>query len=188
MSDSDDLDIEGGESPEASATPKKKKGGGLGALLPTILKFAAIGIGALIFIVTVSVITYNTMNKGGKTQTVVTDPSSPYIGRRPIFSWYTDIGSVTTKTRDTVNYTVTVVMHIGYDQTDTAASSELNGRRYELQEFVRRYFAGKYAHELQPENESRLKQEIREQLNTRYLDTAKVREIAFIRLDVMEVY
>ena len=133
MSDSDDLDIEGGESPEASAAPKKGKGGGLGAILPTILKFAAIGIGALIFIVTVAVVTYRIMNSGGKQQTVVTDPSSPYIGRRPIFSWYTDIGTVTTKTKDVTNYTVTVIMHIGYDQNDTAASSELNGRRYELQ-------------------------------------------------------
>ena len=187
MSDTDDLDIGDGESPEASSAPKKKKGG-LGALLPTILKFAAIGIGALIFIVTVSVITVNVVNKGGKAQTQASDPSSPYIGRRPIYAWYTDIGSVTTKTRDTANYSVTVVMHIAYDQTDTAASGELSGRRYELQEFVRRYFAGKYATELQPENETRLKNEIKEALNTRYLDTAKVREIAFITLNVQEVY
>jgi len=188
MSDSDDLDIEG-ESPEASASPKKKKGGGLRALLPTILKFAAIGIGALIFIVTVSVITYNIMNSGGKQQTVVTDPSSPYIGRRPIYSWYTDIGTVSTRTKDATNYTVSVTMHIGYDQNDTAASSELNGRRYELQEFVRRFFAGKTAEDLQgTDKELRLKREIIEQLNTRYLDTAKVREIVFVQLVVNEVY
>ena len=187
MSDTDDLDLDG-ESPEASSTSKKKKGAGLSALLPTILKFAAIGVGALIFIVTVSVITYNIMNSGGKSQTVVTDPSSPYIGRRPLYFWYTDIGTVSTKTRDTTNYSVTVIMHIAYDPNDTAASGELNGRRYELQEFVRRYFAGKYAAELLPEHEARLKQEIKELLNTRYLDTAKVREIAFIRLDVMEAY
>ena len=186
MSDTDDLDLDG-ESPEESTTTKKKKGG-LSAILPTILKFAAIGLGALIFIVTVSVITVNVVNKGGKQQTVVNDPSSPYIGRKPIYSWYTDIGTVNTRTKDTVNHTVTVVMNIAYDPNDTAASGELNGRRFELQEFVRRYFAGKYAAELGPENEARLKQEIKEMLNTRYLDTAKVREIAFIRLEVMEVY
>ncbi|MDR1858077.1 MAG: flagellar basal body protein FliL [Treponema sp.] len=188
MAESDDLDIEG-ESPEASATPAKKKGGGLGALLPTILKFAAIGLGALIFIVTVSVVTYNIMNKGGKPQTVVADPSSPYIGRRPIFSWYTDIGTVNTRTKDaTTNYTVSVIMHIGYDLNDTVASGELNGRRYELQEFVRRFFAEKYAEQLQPQFERRLKQEIIEQLNTRYLDSAKVREIVFVQLNVNEVF
>jgi len=188
MSDSDDLDIDGGEAPEESSTSKKKKSGGLGALLPTILKFAAIGIGALVFIVTVAVITFNIMNKGGKTQTVVTDPTSPYVGTRPNYTIYSGIGSITTKTRDSVNYSVTVVMNLGYDQDDLTASSELSSRQYELRDFVRNYFTGKYAAELQPENEARLKQDIKEILNTRFLDTARIRLVLFDKLDVMEVY
>ena len=188
MSDSDELDIDGGEAPDASAG-KKKKGGALGALLPTILKFAAIGIGALIFIVTVSVITYRIMNSGGKSQTVVADPASPYIGKRPIYAYYTGIGAITTKTRDTSSsYTVSVTMNIGYDQEDVAASSELSSRQYELRDFVRSYFTSKYASELQPENEARLKQDIKEMLNTRFLDTGKVRIITFDKLDVMEAF
>jgi len=187
MSDSDALDMEEGEAPEGGAGAKKKKGG-LGALLPTLLKFVAIGIGALLFIVTVSVITYNIMNDGGKTQTNVTDPSSPYIGRKPIFAWYTDIGTVTTKTRDEMSHSVSVVMNIGYDLTDATAYSELSGRKFELQDFVRRYFAGKYAEELKPENEERLKQEIKETLNKRYLETARVRDITFTKFDVMEAF
>jgi len=187
MSDSDELDMDDGESPDAGAG-KKKKGGALGALLPTILKFAAIGIGALIFIVTVSVITYTLMSKGGKSQTQVTDPSSPYMGKRPIYGWYTGIGSVTTKTRDSTNYSVTVVMNLGYDQDDAAAASELSNRQYELRDFVRSYFTGKYAKELEPENEARLKKDIQEILNTRFLDTAKIRIVVFERFDVMEVF
>jgi flagellar FliL protein len=185
MSDSDALDMEEGEAPEGGAASKKKKGG-LGALLPTLLKFAAIGIGALLFIVTVSVITYNIMNDGGKTQTNVTDPSSPYIGRRPVYSWYTDIGTVTTKTSDEISHSVSVVMNIGYDTTDTTAYSELSGRKFELQDFVRRFFAGKTAEQLKPGNEEQLKQEIKEQLNRRYLENARVRDITFTKFDVME--
>jgi flagellar FliL protein len=189
MSDSDELDIDDGESPEASTGGGKKKGGALGALLPTVLKFAAIGIGALIFIVTVSVITYNIMNKGGKAQTVVTDPSSPYVGVRPTYAYYTGIGTITTKTRDTTgSYSVTVVMNLGYDQEDSAAATELIGRQYELRDFVRSYFTGKFASELMPENEARLKQDIKEILNTRFLDTAKVRLVLFDKLDVMEAF
>ena len=184
MSDSDELDIDGGESPEASTAPKKKKGG-LGALLPTILKFAAIGIGAVIFIVTVSYFTVRITSSGGSSQTT-TDPASPYLGKRPLYSYYREIGQVTTKTRDAVNHTVTVVMNIGFDQNDTAASSELTSRQLELRDFVRSYFTGKYAIELQPENEQRLKQDIMETLNTRFLDTGRVRIILFDRLDVME--
>jgi flagellar FliL protein len=183
MSDTDVLDMEEGEAPDAG---QKKKKGGLGALLPNILKFAAIGIVALLFIVTVSVITYNIMNDGGKKQTSVTDPSSPYIGRKPIFAWYTDIGTITTKTSD--ENSVSVVMNIGYDQTDVAAYSELSGRKVELQDFVRRYFASKKAEDLLPENEEKLKKEIKEQLNMRYLENARVRDIAFTKFDVMEAF
>jgi flagellar FliL protein len=186
MADSDDLDLDGDDSLESSGS-SKKRGGGLGNLLPTILKFVAIGLGALIFIVTVSVITYNIMNRGGKSQTIISDPMSPYVGRRPEYSYYDMIGTITTRTRDfPVGSSVTVEMIIGYDLGDTSASSELISRRFELRDFARRYFAGKYAAELVPEREEELKREIREQLNTRFLDTARARIILFNRLDVAE--
>lgn len=187
MSDSDDLDLDGGDAPEGGGS--KKKGGGLGNLLPTILKFVAIGIGALIFIVTVCVITYNILNKGGKSQTVISDPLSPYVGKRPEYSYYDTIGSITTRTRDfPVSASVTVEMILGYDFGDQNASMELVSRRYELRDFVRRYFNGKTVAELVPEREEELKKEIREQLNTRFLDTARVRIVLFNRLDVAENY
>jgi flagellar FliL protein len=187
MSDSDDLDLDGGDAPAEGSS--KKRGGGLGNLLPTILKFVAIGLGALIFIVTVSVITYNIMNKGGKSQTVISDPLSPYLPGRPQYSYYDSIGSITTKTNDfPVSSSVTVEMILGYDMGDQNASMELISRRYELRDFVRRYFTGKTAAELSPEREDELKKEIREQLNTRFLDTARVRIVLFNRLDVAEVY
>jgi len=188
MADSDDLDLEGDDAPDAGST-SKKKGGGLGNLLPTILKFAAIGLGALIFIVTVSVITYNIMNRGGRSQTVLSDPTSPYIGTRPVFSYFSDIGTITTRTRDfPTPYVVTVEMILGFDQGDSAASMELIGRRHQLRDFTRRYFSGKTAAELAPEREDELKREIREQLNTRFLDSARVRDVLFERLDVIEAF
>jgi flagellar FliL protein len=188
MSDSDDLDLDGGDAPESGSAPKKK-GGGLGNLLPTLLKFVAIGLGALIFIVTVSVITYNIMNKGGKSQTVITDPSSPYVGKIPQYNYFDMIGTITVKTRDTTSgYAVTVELLIGYDLNDQAGGAELTSRRYEMQDFLRRYFTSKYAAELAPEREEELKREIREQLNTRFLDTVKARNILFKKLDIMETF
>jgi flagellar FliL protein len=187
MSDHDDIDLEGSDAPEGGAAPKKK--GGLANLLPTILKFVAIGLGALIFIVTVSVITYSIMSKGGKSQTVVTDPLSPYVGTRPLYNYYTTLGTITTRTKDfPTPSSVTVDMIIGYDLNDTAASSELSSRQYELRDLVRRYFTSKYAEELMPEREETLKKEIQEQLNTRFLDTARARIILFNKLDVMDMY
>jgi len=189
MADSDDIDLGDGDAPEAGGAPAKKKGGGLGNLLPTILKFVAIGLGALVFIVTVSVITYNIMNRGGSNQTVINDPSSPYVGKRPEYTYYDSIGTISVRTSDyPVSSSVTVDMIIGYDLNDTLAGQELASRRFELRDFVRRYFAGKKASDLAPDREEALKAEIREMLNTRFLDTARARIILFNRLDVLENY
>ena len=170
-------DVGGGES-------SKPKGGGSG-FLPTLLKFVAIGLGALIFIVTVAVITYKILSGGGESQTVL-DPTSEYIGTRPQYAAFTLIGQINTRTRDQ-NHTVMVDMLLEYDLNNNAAQTELTGRVNQLRDFTRNYFASKYYNELEPENEARIKQEIREILNTRYLDTAKVRGILFNRLDLMEL-
>jgi flagellar FliL protein len=173
-----------------NSSPKKAKSCGIGALIGVIgIPIIITGIFfVLTFVVGSSVITYNIMNKGSKQQTVVSDPSSPYIGKKPAFSWYTDIGTVTAKTKDEQPHSVSVVMNIGYDTTDETAYSELSSKRLELQDFVRRYFSGKYAEELKPENEERLKQEIKETLNKRLLETARVRDITFTKFDVMEAF
>jgi flagellar FliL protein len=181
MSDSDDIDLGDGDAP---GTESPKKASGLAALLPNLLKFVAIGLGALIFIVTVSVITYNILNKGGQSQTAI-PANSPFVGSRPEYSFFTSIGSIRTTTRDPIPYSVVVDMVLGYDQNSNAVSNELTSRLYELRDFVRIFFRTKTADELKPENEARLKQEIIEQLNTRVLNSARVRIILFNQLDVM---
>ncbi|MCL2277187.1 MAG: flagellar basal body protein FliL [Treponema sp.] len=186
MSDVELDDIEGGEAAEPSKG-SKKKGGKLGNLLPTILKFVAIGLGATIFIITVSLITSNIVMSRGSSQTVISDPSSPYIGKRPAYSYYENLGSITVRTADfPANVSVTVDMIIGFDLNDVTVSSELITRRFELRDFIRRYFSQKTAVELAPEREESLKAEIREMLNTRFLDSRGARLILFDRLNVME--
>ena len=184
MGDDENLDLGGDESSGADSGSKKSKKG-LGGLLPNLLKFVAIGLGALIFIVTVSVITFNILNTGGESQTVL-DPTSEYIGTRPKYSTFSLIGQVTTRTKDQ-NHIVAVDMLLEYDLNNAAAQTELNERRDQLQDFTRNYFAGKFYDELIPENEDRLKQEIREILNNRFLDTAKVRGILFKKLDINDL-
>ena len=184
MSDTDELDIDGGEPTELAGSAKKPSG--LAALLPNLLKFVAIGLGALIFIVTVSVITFNILNRRGQSQTIIPE-SSPFIGVRPQYSMFTIIGVVRTNTRDPVQHAVAVDMVLGYDLNDNAASIELTARLYEIRDFIRSYFRSKTASELQPENEARIKQEILELLNTRILSTTKVRMILFNQLDIMSL-
>lgn len=180
MSDSDDLDLGDGDAPISSP----KKASGLAALLPNLLKFVAIGLGALIFIVTVSVITFNILNRGGQNQTFI-PTANPFVGARPTFQFFTLIGPVRTMTRDPIPYSVVVNLQLGFDEGDNATATELTSRLHELQDFVRVFFRSRTAAELRPENEPRLKREIVEQINTRILNTARVRTVTFTQLDVM---
>jgi flagellar protein FliL len=181
MSDNDDLNLDGDDS-AGSSSPKKASG--LAALLPNLLKFVAIGLGALIFIVTVSVITYNILNKGGQSQTMIPS-ASPFVGSRPQYQMFSAIGMIRTSTKDALPYSVVVDMVIGYDLNDNNTQTELTGRLYELRDFVRVFFKGKMADDLKPESEPRLKQEILEQLNTKILSSGRARIILFNQLDVM---
>ena len=183
MSDSDELDLDGGES---TGVDTAKKASGLAALLPNLLKFVAIGIGALIFIVTVSAITYSFLNKGGQSQTAIPS-NSPFVGAMPLYSVFTSIGQIRTSTKDPIPYSVVVDMVIHYDMNDSAASTEFTGRLHVLRDFVRQFFRSKMADDLKPENEPRLKQEILEQLNTKVLNSARARMITFNQLDVMQM-
>ena len=182
MSDVSDLDLDGGDSSELDS--KAKKSSGLAGLLPNLLKLVAIGLGALIFIVTVSVITFNIMNQRGTAQTVIPS-SSPFVGARPQYSFFTLIGTVRTQTRDSVPYMVAVDMVLGYDLNDNAAATEMTNRLFEIRDFIRGFFRGKTAADLQPENEERLKREIMEHLNQRVFSNARVRLVTFNQFDVM---
>ena len=189
MADSDDLDLDDGDVPESSGAAKKKGGGGLGNLLPTLLKFVAIGLGAVIFIVTVVIITVNFMNRGGANQTRgVHDIASPYLGVLPQYN-YIDLDRIQVRTSDfPAPATVSVLVQIGVDQNDQNASMEVISRRHEIHDFLRRYFSMKTAAQLTPQREDEIKREIREMLNTRFLDTARARNILFKELNVMESF
>lgn len=181
----DELDLEGSEA-AGGAESSPKKTSGLAALLPNLLKFAAIGLGALIFIVTVSVITYRILNSSGKAQTTNLAVEE-YQPKKPQLSWFTTIGVIRTRTSDPTPYSVVVNVILGYDLDSKVSQNELTNRLYELKDFIRNFFSLKTAAELQSNNEAQLKIEMREMLNTQLLQDTKVREILFQQLDVVEM-
>jgi flagellar FliL protein len=185
MSDSADDNIDLGGDEGAPEGGGKKKGGGLGVLLPHLLKFVAIGLGALIFIVTVSVITFNILNKGGKSQTVVPEDDA-YTGTRPQYSMFSALPVIRATTKDPTPYSVVVEMVLGYDLNNATAATELTSRIVELQDFTRNYFSNKYNADLQPDKEEQLKQDLIEKIN-RMMNTAKIRAIFFKQLSTMEM-
>ena len=74
----DDSGIDLGEDSETATAPAKK--GGLGGILPTILKYVALALGAIVLIVTVVIITMNVMggNKTRQTQVPISEEYKEY--------------------------------------------------------------------------------------------------------------
>ncbi|MBQ6781914.1 MAG: flagellar basal body-associated FliL family protein [Treponema sp.] len=179
MADDDDLSIDD----EGGAAPSKKRGG-LGGLLPTLLKWVALGLGAVILIVTVVIITMKIMG-GNTSQQAVVPVSEEYDTRKEILDWYSSLGSIRTKTSDSDSVTVMVDVVLGYKKEDKATSTEITQRTVELKDFLRRYFTQKTAEELAPQNEENLKIEIRNAINDSILSSSKIKDVRFMQLDVI---
>ncbi|MDE7383725.1 MAG: flagellar basal body protein FliL, partial [Treponemataceae bacterium] len=75
---------------ESSGGSAKK--GGIGGLIPSLLKWIAIALGAIILIVVIVVVTMKIVNKGGQPQVVV-PISDEYTVQREILDWYTSLGA-----------------------------------------------------------------------------------------------
>ncbi|MDR1867613.1 MAG: flagellar basal body-associated FliL family protein [Treponema sp.] len=185
MADADDIDLNAEEA-EGAEEGAKKKSNKLALLLPNLLKFVAIGLAAVLFIVTIVIITFNILNKNSRSQTVLPE-ESVYNTTHQQYQWSTIVGTVRATTRDPVPWAVTVDVVLGYQQNNAAAQAEIVNRQYELRDFIRNYFSSKRAEELTPENEITLKQEIIERLNTRILTNAKILVVTFNQLSVSEM-
>jgi len=179
MSDQDDINLEGGDS--AAGEAPAKKGGGL---LPQLLKWVAIVLGALVFIVTVVIITVSIMGKGGDSKTSV-PVSEEYVGQREVLNWYSSaIGTIQTRTCDEVPASVVVDMSLGFTIDDKATQTELTSRIVELKDFLRSYFQKKTAAELR--NEDKIKIELRNAINDNILSNSKIKDVRFTKYEIVE--
>ena len=174
----DDLgDDIGGES-----APKK---GGAKNALPQLLKFVLIGVVAVIFIVTIVVVTTAILNKGGSSQTAI-PVNEEYTVKRESYDWYTSLDQIRTSTSDAVPASVSVTIALGYKKEDKAASTEITERRIEIIDFLRRFFSEQTIEDLRPQNEEVLRQQIRDQINDDIFSNARIRDVRFTGKDVVQ--
>ena len=158
----------------AAVSPAAKKSG-IGGIFPALLKWIAIAIGAIILIVVIVVVTMKIV--GGNNPNPPQLPiSDEYTVQREILDWYTSLGAIRTKTSD----------ELGYKKDDKATSTEITQRTIELKDFLRRYFTEKTILELKPQNEQKLKIELRNSINDEILSNSKIKDISFLQLDVIE--
>ncbi len=170
---------------DGGAAAQSSKKNGLGGLFPMLLKWVAIALGAIILIVVIVVVTMKIVggNNPNPPQLLI---SNEYTVQREILDWYTSLGTIRTKTSDEIAASVVVELALGYKKDDKAVSTEITQRNIELKDFLRRYFKEKTIAELKPQNEQKIKIELRNAINDEILSNSKIKDISFQQLDVIE--
>lgn len=178
MSDQDDINLEGGDA--ASGDSGGKKGS---SLIPQLLKWVAIVLGALIFIVTIVVITVNIMGGSGDNKSAI-PVSEEYTGTKEVLQWFTAIGTIQTRTQDAIPASVVCDIVLGYTMDDKITPTELTSRLVELKDYLRSFFQHKTAAELR--NEDKIKIEIRNSINDNILSKSKIKDVRFTKYEIVE--
>lgn len=184
MADANSTDALGADDLGDSA-PSSKKSGGLKGIIPGLLKWILIGVAAVIFIVTIVLVTMSIANRNGKNQTLV-PVGQEYSVSKPEFDWYTSLDQINTSTSDVIPASVRVQVALGYKKDDKATATEITNRRIEIIDFLRRFFAERTVEELKPQNEGILKQNIRDQINDEILTKTSIRDVKFTTKDVVQ--
>ena len=169
-----DEDVVGAEETQST----QKRVGFLPGVLIQVLKWVGIILGAVIFIVTVVVVTVNFLNQGNVSQTrvptIVEDRADAAI-----YTWYEQIGELRGSTADDVRTTFIVEPFLGYDGEEEQLTTELIQRRIQLVGIFNDYFGSRTTDELEgPENKIRVEQQLLDQIN-RILRNGQVRDIVF---------
>lgn len=183
MADDNDINLDdGGDSGSSS-----EKKGGVGGVIPGLLKWVVIGLAAIIVIVVVVVITVKIASKNTSSVTAIPSSEEYVSGQREIFDWYTSLGVIQTSTCDEPPATVRIDVALAYKKDDKATSTEITQRTVELKAFLRRYLNGKTAYELRnPNNEDALENEIKNGINDKILSSSRIRDVLFQQKDVIE--
>jgi flagellar FliL protein len=158
-----------------------QKVGFLPALILKILKWAAVVVAAVIFIVTVVVITMRIMNQGRPSGSVPV-VSESYRTSPPEYDYYKNFDDIRTRTADDVPYTVVAKVALGYEKGNKRMAGELVARTDLLQHTIRSFFASKTAAELR--NEEAVLQELLQAVNG-VMDTGNIKNVLLLDYNII---
>jgi flagellar FliL protein len=171
---------EGGTSPEQEPGQKT---GFIPAFLLKILKWVALGLAAVIFIVTVVIVTLKIM-QGGQQATQYPAVSESYKAKPPRYTYF-EIEQIRTRTADEAPHTVMVSTKLGYTENDKKILTELIARTDQIFDVIRTYFSNKTANELAPQYEPEIKEDLKNNIN-QILSDGQVKDIVFKEFQVIE--
>jgi flagellar FliL protein len=184
MSDENEMFEENEDSAVGGEAQPSKKVGFLPGIVMQILKWAALGLGALFFIVTVVFITMHFMGAGSQNMSQQQQLSPDYSGKAPVYDWFPNITGIRARTGDTPPGTVMADISIGYEQGNKVVQTELVNRTPQIKDIVRQFFATRRAVDLAPGKENDLKVELAEKINSIMTD-GKVRQVVFDNLTII---
>ena len=162
---------------EGAEVSERPKGKIAGKAILGLLKWIAIGLGAVIFIIVLVVVTVSILNKQAKPMTAV-PTSAEYQKATPIWMTFTSIDQISTSTIDKEPWAVQIKLNLAYDAADKDVLSELTSRKFQIQDALRHFFSTKEIKDLMPDRESELKAELREMLN-KMLTKSGIKDVYF---------
>jgi flagellar FliL protein len=171
-----DLNLEdvGGGAEDASGP---RRGGLLSGMLLTILKWAAIGIGAVIVVVTTTIITVRVASKGNNPQGLAAISPSYSAKSEPLAS-YDNIEQIRGQTADDPPAIFLMQVSLGYDPKDKVISVEIGNRSREIQDLILKDISRKKASELSPEHYDEVQSELKDMINSIMRD-GKIQAVMF---------
>jgi len=178
-----DIDFSDDSAIQEKPAQEKRRGGGVPIL--RILMIAAIVLGAVLLMFTIAWLTLVLAGDRGKAQTVV-PVSEEYQDVLPEYEYSAQVPELRLRSTDKPPASISERVLIGYDKGNEEIANELGTRQAQIRDFVRNYFSKKKAGELSPENERRIKEELRERLND-ITKSKGIRDILFEKLDVVEM-
>ena len=171
-----DLNLEDvGAGAEEASGPRR--GGLFSGVLLTVLKWAAIGIGAVIIVVTTTIITVRLVNRGVQPEGLAAISPSYQAKAEPL-AYYDDIEQIRGQTADDPPAIYLMSVSLGYDPKDKEVSVEIGNRRREIQDLILKDISQKKAADLAPGHYDEIQAEIQDQINM-VMRTGKVKSVTF---------
>ncbi len=178
-----DLNLEDvGAGAEDAAGPRR--GGVFSGLLLTVLKWAAIGVGVIILVVTTVVITMNIRDQGRSSQGLAA-VSPDYQDKAEPLSYTDTIEQIRGQTADETPAIFLLKISLGYDLNDKTIGTEIGQRNREIQDLLLKLVSTKTVAELSPQRYDALQTEMMNQIN-RILQSGKVKRVTFREFSVVK--
>lgn len=182
-----DLDLESSGAVSEEDEIGKKKIGFLPAVIIKILKWVAIVIAAVVFIVTVVVVTIKIMNPVSSTPDYYYE-TEELRNTLPNLQWY-GIGDsdIRARTADLDKRFIAIIkVSVGFNAKSKYLHQELIEKTPKLRDEIRVFFGEKYEKDLIPRNEARIKEELKRRLNRMLSGNDRIQDVIFTEFNIVE--